>query len=266
MESYFLHLVESFYVSVEMNFEIVGKHLNVLCLKCMRSQKGTTMKIKENILKTELVDYSYKQEKMNFITHLIGVPLGILIFIASIVMIIIKKVTTGVFIGLTIFSFTAILLYFVSASYHLPNDDENKKRAKRIVDHCTIYALIAGTYTPICIWLYQFSYFGLYLLIAQWVLAIIGIALNAYNLNSKVVKTISMILYIAMGWMVLYTTAFTLLPTISFALILSGGIVYTIGSVLYGIGHSNKWFHPIFHIFVLIGTILQAIGVFFLFF
>ena len=223
------------------------------------------MKVKENVLKTELVAYSEKQEKFNWVSHMLGVPLGYLIFVVSMIMFVIGKISVPYFIGLTVFAITAVVLYAVSASYHKAEANSDNKRVKRIIDHCTIYALIAGTYTPICIYLMSQSIIGLILLIVQWSLAILGIALNAYNLNSKVVKTISMILYIAMGWMILFTTAFQLLPQISFGLILAGGIVYTIGSVLYGIGHSNKWFHSVFHVFVLFGTLLQAIGVFFLF-
>ena len=223
------------------------------------------MKTDNIALKTKLVPYTTKQEKFNHISHLIGVPLGALIFVVSIIMFILGKLSVPYFIGLSIFSFTAISLYSISASYHKPNDDVSKKRVKRVIDHCTIYALIAGTYTPICIYLMSTTTIGLTLLVIQWLLAIIGIMLNAYDLDNPVVKTLSMILYIAMGWMILYTAGFVYLPKMSFIWILAGGIIYTIGSILYGIGHSKMWFHSVFHVFVLLGTLSQAIGVFFLF-
>ena len=211
------------------------------------------------------VTYSEKQDRFNFISHLLGIPVGAGILVFALVMFINQKITIGTLTGLVVFSMTAIALYSVSALYHHAEQMTKKKKIRRIVDHCTIYALIAGTYTPICIYIMKENVIGLVLLILQWSLAIIGVVLNAISLDNKVIKVISMILYIAMGWMILYTTGFTQLPQLSFIFILIGGIIYTIGSILYGIGHANKWFHSIFHVFVLFGTIFQTVGVIFLF-
>ena len=218
-----------------------------------------------NIMTRCTVTYSEKQDRFNFISHLLGIPVGVAIFVFALVMLIKQTISLGIFIGLLVFSFTVIGLYIVSALYHHADQMSKKKKIRRIIDHCTIYALIAGTYTPICIYMMDRSVLGLVLLILQWSFAIIGIVINLISLDNTVIKVISMILYIAMGWMILYTTGFTLIPQLSFIFILVGGIVYTIGSILYGIGHANKWFHSIFHVFVLLGTMLQTVGVFFLF-
>lgn len=212
-----------------------------------------------------IVTYSEKQDRFNFISHLIGIPVGVGVLIFALVMFFKSLIPFEIFIGLIVFSLTIIGLYLVSALYHHAEQLSKKKKIRRIIDHCTIYALIAGTYTPICIYMMKESVLGLVLLILQWSFALIGILLNAISLDNRVIKVISMILYIAMGWMILYTTGFTLIPKLSFIFILIGGIIYTIGSILYGIGHTNKWFHSIFHIFVLLGTILQTVGVIFLF-
>ncbi len=226
-------------------------------------------KWKDNIANLDIPKYKKEQDDFNFYSHLIGVPVGLAIFIAGIVIYIRGLINVSSLIGLLIFGLGATLLYAMSASYHKTAVDNNKKKIKRAIDHSTIYVLIASTYTPICIYLMNNEYFvmGLTLLIVQWVCAIIGAFINMYNLKNKAVKIISMALYILMGWMILYTTGFRFIPTKSFYLILIGGITYTLGSILYGIGHKkNLWFHCIFHVFVLFGTILQAIGVFFLFF
>lgn len=215
--------------------------------------------------KNESVVYSQKQDRFNYVSHFLGVPVGIAILVFAIILLIKDSLNIVYFIGLCVFALTTILLYLVSAFYHHAPQNTERKRIRRIIDHCTIYALIAGTYTPICLFIMSEHVIGLVVLIVQWSLAIIGILINAFALDNKVVKVISMILYIAMGWMILFTTGFRYIPTLSFVFILAGGIVYTIGSILYGIGHKEKWFHSVFHVFVLLGTITQAIGIILLF-
>lgn len=223
-------------------------------------------KWKDNINNLDIPEYSKEQDDFNFYSHLIGVPIGIAIFCNCIILYLKQLINFTSLIGLLIFGLTTILLYYISASYHKSPIDSKRKKIKRALDHSTIYLLIAGTYTPICIYIFEENIIGLILLIIQWSLAIIGAFINIYDLKNKVVKIISMILYIALGWMILYTGGYKYLPTNSFFLILFGGIVYTLGSVLYGVGRKkNLWFHSIFHVFVLLGTILQAIGVFFLY-
>ncbi len=223
-------------------------------------------KWKENIANLDVPKYSTSQDDFNFYSHLLGIPLGIAIIVASIVIYLQGTINIPSLIGLLIFGITASILYSVSSIYHKTPLDSKDKKLKRAIDHSTIYALIAGTYTPICIALLDKANIALIVLILQWSLALIGIFINLYDLKNKYVKAISMVLYIALGWMILFTTLFTYLSQQAFILILLGGISYTLGSILYGIGHKNLWFHSIFHVFVLIGTILQAIGVFYLFF
>ena len=223
------------------------------------------MKIVENFQKLDVPSYSKRQEDLNFYSHLLGIPLGIIVIALSIMMFVINKIDVTSLVGLIIYGLTIILLYSMSASYHYYTKDITLKRVKRVIDHCTIYLLIAGTYTPICIYVNKTNSIGFIVLIIEWSLAFLGVIMNAINLQSKIVKALSMVLYISLGWMIMFSTMFTYIPTTPFTLILIGGIAYTIGSILYGIGHKNLWFHGVFHIFCLIGTIMQGIGVFALF-
>ena len=109
------------------------------------------------------------------------------------------------------------------------------------------------------------SVIGTITLILEWSLAAIGVILNAIDMNNKAIKIISMTLYLVLGWLILFTTGFRFIPDTSFFLILAGGIVYTIGSILYALGHKNLNFHGVFHVFDLVGTIIQLIGVLLLF-
>ncbi|MBS7359844.1 MAG: hemolysin III family protein, partial [Oscillospiraceae bacterium] len=137
------------------------------------------------------------------------------------------------------------------------------KKVMQIIDHCTIYILIAGTYTPFCLcvlreyktWL-GWTVFG-----TIWGLAILGIVLNAIDLKSF--RIISMVLYIGMGWCIIFTVKilFQYIGVSGMALLVSGGIAYTIGAILYGMGRKLKWMHSIFHIFVVIGSVCHSLSI-----
>ena len=209
--------------------------------------------------------YSKKEEKFNTVSHFIGIILGTFFLFFGLYISLINKLKPIEFFSVIVFSLSVIMLYSMSTIYHGLNKNKLSKRIMRIVDHCTIYLLIAGTYTPICIISLFCSIEGVILLIFEWVCAIIGVIINAIALNKKTIEILSMILYLISGWMiVLFPNSIELLPNKSFFFILLGGIIYTIGSVLYGIGAKKKWFHSIFHIFCLLGTIFQSIGIFIL--
>ena len=135
----------------------------------------------------------------------------------------------------------------------------------QIFDHCAIYVLIAGTYTPIIFCsikqsslIYAWILFGL-----VWGISIIGIVFTAIDL--KKYSKLSMACYIGIGWSVILAIKPTLesIELKGFLYLLAGGIAYTIGAVLYGLGKKHKYMHCIFHIFVLIGSVLQFICILF---
>lgn len=219
-----------------------------------------------NLLKISIPKYTFKQELFNSVSHFLGAPIGIATIVAAFILYFINNIQIGYFIGLLVFGLSTIALYLVSGLYHIesPNKPINKK-IKRVLDHCTIYLLIAGTYTPICIYISIFNVVGIVILIIEWFLAAVGILINAVDFTNKFVKGISMFLYLALGWMIIFSGGFIYLPFNAFLFILIGGILYTIGSILYGVGHKNLSFHSIFHIFVLLGTLFQCVGVLLLF-
>ena len=220
----------------------------------------------DRINKIDIPSYTLDQEKFNSLSHFLGVPIGLIIIAISIASFITFGFEVKYLISLLIFGLSVIALYFVSGSYHGENPINAKhKKLLRIADHCTIFFLIAGTYTPISIYIYSYNGIGLAILIIEWVLAAIGVILNIIDFTNPTVKSLSMFLYLALGWLILFSGGFTYLPISAFAFVLVGGIVYTIGSILYGIGHKNLTFHSVFHVFVLLSTILQAVGILSLF-
>ena len=225
------------------------------------------MTLRNNIECTKIPGYSKKQEMFNSFSHFLGIPFALFIIAIGIYSYSVETIRLLDLFGYIIFGLSALVVYLVSAVYHLTRKDSPRKKTLRIIDHCMIYLLIAGTYTPICFALLKPGYpiyIGVLMLTFEWVGAISGIILNAFFFQNKVARTISFILYVLMGWFAVICGATFYINLTSFLLILIGGIIYTIGSILYGCGHGWKWFHFIFHVFVLAGTIIQTIGVFLL--
>lgn len=200
---------------------------------------------------------------MNMVTHIVGGGIAILVMLLCVG----KAVWRGDIldiIGSTIYGVSMVSVYAVSSVYHGLRPGTAKK-VMQIIDHCTIYLLIAGTYTPIMLTAFVPSYplIGWGLLIAEWLLAAIAATLTAIDLRNY--RVFSMICYIVMGWGIIFFLPQTLevMGLAGFALLLSGGIAYTIGAILFGIGVKVKWMHSVFHIFVVIGSVLQFLPIIF---
>lgn len=220
------------------------------------------MHYKENIEEIKIPEYTKGQERFNTISHAIGIPLAFIILFIGLYRLLIRAIDITAFLGLLVFVITIIDVYFVSSLYHGTPTNTFNKKLFRVLDHCTIYLLIAGTYTPICVVLMNEHVVGLVMLLVEWGCAVIGIILNAFFFKSKAVQVISLVLYLAMGWLVLFCGGFLYMSAISFGFVLAGGIVYSIGAILYAVGKKkNLYLHSVFHVFVLVSTIIQAIGV-----
>ena len=211
----------------------------------------------------QLPDYTKGEEIMNMVTHIVGGALAILALIACPWLCAVHKNTIGI-ITSAIYGFSMLVLYSMSSIYHGLRPNTGKK-VLQILDHCTIYFLIAGTYTPIALIAFRPVYPGIGWgrVVFQWTLAALAATLTAIDL--KKYNVFSMICYICMGWAVLpfLGQARQVLTDAGFAYLLAGGITYTIGAILYGIGSKKRWFHSVFHIFVVLGSGLQLICILF---
>lgn len=211
----------------------------------------------------KLPDYTRGEEIMNMITHIIGGALGIAVLTLCVIRAALQGNVYGI-ITSAIYGTTMIATFTVSSVYHGLNANMGKK-VMQVIDHCTIYFLIAGTYTVIVLAairpVYPVLGWGLFAL--EWTMAAIGVTLTAIDL--KKYNVFSMICYIVMGWAVIpfAKAALTVLTKPGFLLLLFGGIAYTVGAVLYGIGGKKKWMHSVFHIFVILGGLLQFFTVLF---
>ncbi len=213
--------------------------------------------------RTKLADriippYSKGEEIMNMVSHIVGGALGVVATVLCVVFAAIHKNVYGVVSG-AIFGASLIVLYTMSSIYHGLRADRMSKKVFQIIDHCSIFLLIAGSYTPFCLCTLReantalgWTIFGVI-----WFFAILGITLNSIDL--KKYKTFSMICYLVMGWAIIIKGNILpeLLTMSGFLLLLIGGIAYTIGAILYGIGKKRKWMHSVFHIFCVIGSLLH---------
>lgn len=199
--------------------------------------------------------YTKGEEIFNAISHIVGGAFGIIAFG---ILFWFAFPNPQYLVSISIFSISILILYTMSSLYHfLPNG--KAKAVFRIFDHCTVFLLIAGTYTPYCMIALGGTSIGILILIFEWVLAAAGITMNAIAMNNKIVKAISMVLYCVMGWLIVvaFKTLFATLSPASFWLLLMGGISYTVGIIFYALGKKVKYFHSIWHLFDLLGTVLQ---------
>ena len=210
-----------------------------------------------------LPNYTKGEEIANMTTHIIGGGLGVILLFLTVTISAFNRDIWGI-ISSFIYGFSMIALYTVSSVYHGLKPGIGKK-VMQVIDHCTIYLLIVGTYTPILLCAMCPVYPALAWIVfgAEWALAAVAAVFTAIDHNKY--KKLSMIFYILMGWFIVlcFKQTVEVLTLPGMLWILSGGISYTIGAVLYGVGHKKPIFHTVFHVFVVIGTLLQAIGILF---
>lgn len=212
-----------------------------------------------------LPDYTRGEEIFNMVSHIVGGGFGVIALATCVIKAFLMGDAYDI-VGAFIYGLSMVLLYTMSSLYHGLKPVLAKK-VFQVLDHCTIFVLIAGTYTPITLssiramdpalgWLV----FGV-----VWGLSALGITLNAIDL--KRYSKLSMLLYIALGWCIVLTgpNAVRAMGAAGMAWMLAGGVAYTVGAVFYGVaGHGNKprrYIHSVFHLFVVLGSILQYFGI-----
>ena len=209
----------------------------------------------------KLPDYTRGEELFNMISHITGAAIGVFSLVMCVIVSAIHKDAWAV-VGSAIYGASLILLYTASSVYHGLRPGTAKK-VMQIIDHCTIYFLIAGTYTPIvltrlrrCSPGWGWSIFGV-----VWGFAILACVLTAIDL--KKYNVFSMICYIGMGWCIVLAIKpmIACVPAAGLLYILFGGIAYTVGAILYGLGVKHRYMHSVFHVFVVVGSVLQFIGI-----
>lgn len=209
-----------------------------------------------------LPNYCKGEEIMNMVTHICG---GGLAVIGSVFCLLVACRGSGWdLLGAAIYCVAMIGVYTMSSVYHGLRPGMGKK-VLQVLDHCAIYFLIAGTYTPILIsgFLPVYPGIGWGLLVLQWGLTALAVTLTAIDLHRY--KVFSMVCYIFMGWGIVFflPQAMVVMTKPGFYWLLAGGIAYTIGAVLFGLGKKLPWMHAVFHIFVILGSAFQYFAILF---
>lgn len=200
-------------------------------------------------MKISLPVYSKGEEVINSMTHGVGAVLSL---IGTFIVTNLTKEKISLISGL-IFCISLFLLYTASAIYHGLPKSSKIKRIMRVIDHCNVFILEAGTFTPVCL-ITLSDKIGIVYFYIIWLITIIGIIINIINVDKY--ENISLILHLIMGWSVLFVFN-KLLRTLNIEelrYLFGGGLFYTVGSFLYYIGSTKKYMHSIFHIFCLLGS------------
>ncbi len=203
------------------------------------------------------------QDPMSSFTHFIGAVLGVFYLITLQIISYFNQNDLTNHIILLIFGISVIALYSASAYYHYIQNDSKHKTLFRKLDHSMIYVLIAGSYTPIAMF-YLNQTEGLIFTLAIWGIALFGIITKIIWLNAP--RILYTLLYLIMGWaVVFYWKGFSLMPINCLILIALGGLLYTIGAIIYIIKKpilNELWgFHELFHIFILLGTFAHFVAI-----
>lgn len=205
----------------------------------------------------DLPDYTRGEEIFNMVSHIVGGALAIAALVLCVVFSAIQGDVWNV-VASAIYGATMVVLYTMSSIYH-GLTSEGAKKVFQVIDHCTIYFLIAGTYTPITLGGFRrvnpaigFVVFGI-----VWACCLAAATLTAIDLEKY--KKMSIICYLGMGWCIIFflKTTIEVLGIGGMVYLVTGGIAYTIGAVLYGLGKTKRYMHSLFHLFVIAGSVLH---------
>ncbi len=220
--------------------------------------------VREKLSERHLPDYTRGEEIFNMVSHIVGGGVGIVALVLCVVFSAVKGNVYGV-VGSSIYGASMIILYTMSSIYHGLRPHLMAKKVFQVIDHCSIFLLIAGTYTPIALCtLREFDTVTAWVIFGTvWAAAILGITLNSIDI--KKFKTFSAICYLLMGWAIVF--AYKALPYLvengGMWLLAGGGISYTIGALFYYFFKKKRYMHSVFHLFVVIASILHMFYILF---
>lgn len=209
-------------------------------------------------VRRHIMNYHFK-DPGSAITHLIAMG-GAIICAFPLILKATESQREAAVFSMAVFIGSMILLYGASSLYHSLDISTRMNLLFRRIDHAMIFVLIAGSYTPVCLLALPRSY-GLPLLALVWAIAIIGIGLKIFIIHCP--HWVSSVMYISMGWICVFVfkPLIAALPAAAFGWLLAGGIIYTLGGILYGLKlpvfrklPANFGSHEIFHLFVMGGS------------
>ena len=212
--------------------------------------------------KVKLADYTRKEDWLNSISHMVGGGLSVVALLMCCIKSIILRRWDYLLLSF-IYGITMLAMYSCSSVYHAlrPN---NGKKVMRMIDHSMIYPMIAGTITPFALLVIKpvKPVLGWVIFAVAWVVVATMIPLTRTIFEKT--KGIDVVMYLALGWLIIISikTLWEVFSRTGVIFLISGGIAYTLGVILYGIGSKKRYFHTVFHFFIIIGSVLHFLAVY----
>jgi hemolysin III len=207
--------------------------------------------------KVRIPSYNLKEEIINSVSHGIGAIFSIVVLILCII----KASNVKSIISVIIYGVLMFILYVISCIYHALGRNVSGKKVLRVIDHINVMLMVAGTYMPICLSLLD-AKLGWWVFGIVWFITIIAVVFNAIDVDKYTV--ISVICNLLLGWgvLLLIKPLLNVCSMNGIILLILGGVMYTVGSILYGIGSKIPYMHSVFHFFVLFGSIFHFIFIY----
>lgn len=224
--------------------------------KSIKTTKAT--KKSTRLAKVRVPTYSLAEELVNSISHGVGAGLAI----AALVLCVVKANTAIGIVSTALYGSIMIILYTVSCVYHAISPKVIGKKVLRIIDHCDVLLMVAGTYLPVCLSLIGGA-LGWVLFGIVWGITIPIVILNCINVDKYSNLSVACNLILGWGALLILGPLKEHCDWTGIWLLIAGGFTYTVGSIIYNLGAKHRWFHSIFHFFVLGGGILHFFFIYF---
>ena len=220
------------------------------------------MAFRTPLAERSLPRYTRGEEIFNFVSHAAGGGLAVLMLALCVIRAALHRDPWAI-VGSAVYGLSLTAVYTISSVYHglRPN---RAKKVLQVLDHCTIYFLIFGSYLPILLCAIRPVSPATAWLLFGVILAITALAVSFTAIDLKKYRVLSMICYIGLGWCIVFAAPVALraIPLPGLLWLLAGGIAYTVGAILYGVGVHKRYMHGVFHLFVILGSLLQFVCIF----
>ena len=207
--------------------------------------------------------YTRGEECFNFVSHVVGGGLAVVMLVLCVVRAALHRDPWAV-VSASIYGASLVAVYTISSVYHGLRSEKAKK-VLQVLDHCTIYFLIFGSYLPILLCAIRRESPVTAWILFGVILGMTALAVTLTAIDLKKYRVLSMICYVGLGWCIVFAAPVALraIPVPGLLWLLAGGIAYSVGAVLYGLGKRKPYMHAIFHLFVILGSLLQFVCIFF---
>ncbi|MBE6828256.1 MAG: hemolysin III family protein [Ruminococcaceae bacterium] len=209
-----------------------------------------------------LPDYTRGEEIANMVTHIVGGAFGIAALVLCVTFSVLKRNWWGL-AGSLIYGIFMVYLYTISSVYHglIP---EKPKKVMQVLDHCSIFAMILGSYAPILLTGIRQQNMTVFIVVTVLVIAGSAVCIVFTAIDFKKYQAVSMTGYFAIGWaaLIILYPLYKAYGAVMIIWLIAGGVAYTLGIIFYALGTKKRYFHSIFHLFILLGSILQFVAIF----